>query len=592
MAQRILRYINYILASTLLLLVLFVIVMIVKGHRHVEAAPSLAAIEKAPAVIKNSFEQSANAYDDISNPVLSTSIVSPTLELPDLRPFLNYYGTNDRPDIAANATLIYFSLKGSDQVVGVVPGERLYLKYDASKRPGTYIFSPDNQPTNLWIVADKDEGKSAVRVVMTDDSGKEVTEPAIRANFSLTAKDFARPGGAWEIGKWKVDGTLLARQRARWFGQDQFLNQHGGDEFAEQRDRERIEFGEGNDRYVVYVKAGDCLVWDGQRWQKAHPGEASRPYPLMCVHKVDDRLMRLDLWDVGGQGHVSLNLIKSKEAWAPKTYELDFKFVSARTLSQYVFEVKKERMVLRPWDWLLLTDKGWKPLVSVEDIDAYVDRKTPGVLFVFQGPIQADEKQVLRGTFYSPSRTEIYDLDFPMDQTSPILGTPRNEEKASQPNQEEQATPPNSNEEQSSFPQESSQGQFEQGQENNQPYSFAPPLVPTKEQPNPHEPSTWVRPEAKTLKMNEEVHPHTDNPDEAPLVPWKRPTEEQQQDQDGQEPQQQLPESSDQDQSSATLPVTNRGDHAIVETRKVRKAARQPGRLKKDIKFLLQDISE
>ncbi len=121
-----------------------------------------------------------------------------------------------------------------------------------------------------------------------------------------------------EIGKWKVDGTLLARQRARWLGQDLFLSRHGGDEFADLKDKDRVEFGDGNDRYSVYVKLGDCLIWDGQKWQNVRLGESSINFPLMCVTKVDDRVMTLVLWDVGGQGHVVLNLIKSKEAWTPK----------------------------------------------------------------------------------------------------------------------------------------------------------------------------------------------------------------------------------------------------------------------------------
>ncbi|MCP5507977.1 MAG: hypothetical protein H7A37_06730 [Chlamydiales bacterium] len=47
-----------------------------------------------------------------------------------------------------------------------------------------------------------------------------------------------------ELGKWRVDGTLLARQRARWYGPDMFLKRHGGDEFKDVSGKRRIDFGE------------------------------------------------------------------------------------------------------------------------------------------------------------------------------------------------------------------------------------------------------------------------------------------------------------------------------------------------------------
>lgn len=385
--------------------------------------PPIEALKVPDAdLLKNAFAQSPEAYDRIGPPVIVTAWYVPALELPDLRPYLQYHGTNDRPDNPTAAIRLFFSLRGTEGVTSVEPGKPQYLRYDATKKPGNYIFSPDNQPTKLWIEAQRSDGKAEVTVHMRDESGRSVAVPASRATLSLPARDYVRPGAAWEIGKFKVDGTLLARQRARWFGQDQFLNRHGGEEFGDVVGRERIEFGEGDDRYAIYVKAGDSIIWDGQRWSVVQPGEASRGFPLMSVQKVEDRLMRLDLWDVGGQSHVVLNLVKSREAWTPKTYERDFKFISSRTLSQYVFEIKNNRVVLRPFDWYLLTPEGWKPVVSVDEIDAYVTQKAPGVLFIFNGPAQADGKNVLKATLFSPARTETFEMEYPLDQASSILG--------------------------------------------------------------------------------------------------------------------------------------------------------------------------
>ncbi len=422
MVRKIVRWVNYFLIVCLACLTLLALMKLF----HQGGTVSEEALEEASTSFnvlpKNLFQLSQEAYNDIGSPVLSVVLVAPKVELPDLRPFLVYYGVNDRPDMAKTATTLHFGVRGSDAMASIAPGERLYLKYDNSKKPGIYVFSPDNAATSLWIEAQKDANKANIKVGMEDEAGNAITEPAMRATFILTASPFMRAGGiGWEIGKWKVDGTLLARQRARWLGQDVFLTRHGGEEFSEFKDKDRIEFGEGNDRYSIYVKIGDCLIWDGQKWQNVRLGESSHSFPLMCVTKIDDRVMTLDLWDVGGQGHVVLNLIKSKEAWTPKTLEADFKFISTRTLSQYVFEIKKERTTLHPFDWLLLVDKNWVPLSTEEEIDNYVDRNSQGPLYVFLGPAQKDDgKQVLRALIYSPGRTEIDEVEYPLDQ--PVLG--------------------------------------------------------------------------------------------------------------------------------------------------------------------------
>ena len=422
MIRKILSWVNYALLAVAALLILWWLLLVIRPNRVI-SPPSVEEAPVGTSLPPSSFDLSAAAYDTIGPPVLTVSIPPPTFQLPDLRPHLNYYGTNERPDIPSAATMLHFSLKGTDSLATVMPGEPLYLQYDGSARPGRYVFSSDNDPSSLWITAEPGEGQATVIVHMKDEEGAPVTEPKTREKLVLKTRDFSRfSGEKWEIGKWRVDGTLLARQRARWMGQDLFMNAHGGEEYADIVGKERIEFGEKDQQYVVYVGEGDCLIWDGERWQTIKPGEGSRDYPLMCVKKIEDRLMRLELWDVGGKGRVMLNLVRSREAWNPKSLERDFKFLSTRTLSQYVFEVKKERVVLRPFDWLLQKEKDWVSLSTVEEIDAYVQRQTPGVLFVFQGPAYSEEgRQVLRGTFYSPSRTNKEVVDWPLDQ-SPLLG--------------------------------------------------------------------------------------------------------------------------------------------------------------------------
>ena len=129
--------------------------------------------------------------------------------------------------------------------------------------------------------------------------------------------------------------------------------------------------------------------------------------PLLVVKKVDERLMTFELWDVEGKGKILLNLLKSSEPWAvqnAQTLQHMFKFLGAKTRTQCVFEINRERVILRPSDWLLLTSKGWKKLTTEKEIDNYVKRKLTGTLFVFEGISRKDEKQIMTGTLYSPAR--------------------------------------------------------------------------------------------------------------------------------------------------------------------------------------------
>lgn len=357
---------------------------------------------------KNPFEQKSHSYEAIGDPFLSLQYTPPQMELPNLQPHLSYHGTNKRPDADAGVAWLHFSLKGDSQPASVAAGEPLYLRAGS----GGYTFSPNNEETSLWMTAEGGEGEAVVKVRMRNDEGVVVDEPASYATFTVKEKEFLGwRGGKWQLGELRVDGTLLARQRARWYGEDVFLDKHGGEAFTASHGKQRVDFGEGEEAYYAFVQEGDCLIWDGSRWRESVPGEESRRSPLLCVKKIADKIMNLELWDVGGNKKMPLNLIKSTEVWFPKVVEQDLKFVGARTRTQSIVELKGERMTLRPQDWLVMTSEGWKKLSTEKDIDDYVGRKTVGPLFVFRGIEKKGGIPYLLGTLYSPARTVTKDVE-------------------------------------------------------------------------------------------------------------------------------------------------------------------------------------
>ncbi len=414
MVDRWLSWLNsFLLVVTLFLLGGMVFLWIYHPSAIVCSYP----ISKDCGLPKGAFTMPSEAYERIEEPLLVLQSTPPTLQLPDLRQNLIYYGKNGRPDAQSNHTFLHFSLNGSKAVVSIPPGEPLYLRYDKKSVPCHYVFSPHNEKTSLWAEAIPEDNEAVVKIFITNDKGELITEPENYAQFKLPEKEFIRyTGSTWEIGSWRVDATLLARQRARWYGPDYFLERHGGEEYQDIAGKQRIDLGENDDIYSIFVKVGDCLIWDGTRWKSITPGEDSLKHPLLVIKKIDERLMTFELWDVEGKGKVLLNLLKSSEPWLAQNVQSiqhTFKFVGARTRTQYVFEINRERMLISPSDWLLLTTKGWKKLTTDKEIDNYVKRKINGTLFVFEGLVRKEERQFILGTLYNPSRNDYQSVEIP-----------------------------------------------------------------------------------------------------------------------------------------------------------------------------------
>jgi len=367
--------------------------------------------ERKRSLPGNSFALEEGAYERIGDSAFVLNYVPPKMQLPDLRKRLLFYGKNDRPDAEGDGPLLHLAFTDrAQETVSVAPGERLYFQYEKDDASGKYCFSPGNRETSLWLEAEPEEKEAFVTVHMLDENGRGVSSPEEFAGCRLKEREFARSARRWEIGKWRVDGTLLARQRARWYGEDCFLKRHGGEEYSTIAEKQRIDFGDKEELYSVYLSEGDAMIWNGERWEAAVPGEASRGYPLMVVKKIDDRLMNLELWDAEGKKRVPLNLLRFVDSWVPNNIQDEFRFLGARTRSQYVFEVENRKMLLRPHDWLLLTESGWKKITTPEEVDDYVERKEVGTLFVFDGMERQGDQQVMKGSLYSKARAQVEDV--------------------------------------------------------------------------------------------------------------------------------------------------------------------------------------
>lgn len=401
----------------------------------------LVEIEKNQGLPKGAFQRAAEEYTRIDGPFMSLEVSPAKMRLPDLRKTLIFLGTNQRPDLDREQPILYFALKGQFQPKSIYQEKRLYLFFDKKKQPPRYEFSPNNAETTLWISAQSSEDEVVVTVSMQDEKGEEIATPEEHHTFSLPRKEYSRygMGAKWEIGGVRVDSTLLVKQKARWYGRDLFLEERGGDDFKQSRGKERIDFGSKGEIYSVFVAESDLLMWNGTHWQEVFPGQDSVGKPLIQLKAVEERAMRLELWDPEGKAKLALNLIRSKPEWAAGD-QVSLRFVGARTRNHATIELGKQRIGVKTRDWLVLSEGAWKKLSTPEEIQDFASRRLTGVLFIFEGLVRKDERQVLKGVIYDATRTQAIPVEVGLEETvnplaseSRIAAPPREEGILRQP---------------------------------------------------------------------------------------------------------------------------------------------------------------
>ena len=379
---------------------------------------------KTSKLPKIAFNRNQEAYNKIGAPFLFLENKALSIELPNLQPSITYYGISKRPDAKFAQPTLKFSLGGEQQpVYSIASGEKLYVLYDTSLNPSSFVFSKDNEPTSLWIEATSQEDEALIKVGMVDEQGELVLNPKDFLEFRTKEKKYPRYiRGKWKLGEFQVDGTLLAKQKARWYGKDLFLARHGGGEYTEIAGKERVEFKDIKDgkeeekTYSCFVGEGGCLAWNEEigRWEEVELGKESLNRPLLSLKKQQERILQFELWDNEGHYQIPITLILSRENWKDKNLSNEIKFLGARTHKQFIIEIQGKRMLLHPKDWLLLTDTGWKVLQTVKELDAYVNYELMGTLFVFDGLEGAGDTQLLKGVLFSPYHSQMEVVSIPL----------------------------------------------------------------------------------------------------------------------------------------------------------------------------------
>jgi len=412
--MRVIRLISLsIVAASILLLVVAGIYALNRGPTPAQdVIPPRNVILPQPGFMQTSYE--------MKTPFLQLEYATPSAQLPDLRPLLIYNGKNNRPDAPTGQIPLHFTLGTTTNTIPA--GKPLYINYQ-----GTFGFS--TTPTLLWITAEPQGTQATVTVHMKNETGQEITTPAAFHQFINPEKSLNRIDPNLTLGGFKADGALFAKQKGRLLGPDLFMEKHGGDEYRFTQGRERLDFGEGGEHYVVYVKVGDTLVWTGTQWKNEEPGPETRNKPVLVVNRLEPRIASFDLWDPAGKGKVTLTMIRALDSTALNTALSDFHYISSRTRYETTFDVGGQKLSLRPDDWVLATEEGWKKLSTPQEIDDYVNGKVSGLLLVIDHVSKEGDSTVLKATLFNAWRTAVLDVTLPLKGSETPKSVPPEEEK-------------------------------------------------------------------------------------------------------------------------------------------------------------------
>lgn len=397
-------YANWILVSIIAFSVIGAVWYMTAAQAVIQP-PVQIQIEK-PQLPLTSFMPKDKKHAPLDASSLQLEYSSPKMRLPDLRNFIFYYGHNLRPD-AKDADNLFFSLgpvSASNPTFSTHSKEKQYLVIQENAE-FPYALSMNNRPTTLWFEPEFRSNGVNIQVRMKDEQGQVVQDPKDRANFTLTEKPQESVANkTFMLDQFRADATLFSRQKAKWYGTDQFLEDHGGDEFDLSVGKQRIQFGEGEGFYSVYLDKGDVMVWKDGKWVVLESSKSTSDYPLARISKIEERTMGIELFDISGRNKVNLTLLKLQE---PKLVmnPSDFEFIGARTRIHSMFFVGGQREIVGADDWFLRTEEGWKKLKTSKDIDAYLSGLTPGDLLVIDKIEKVNENQWLAGTLYTRSRS-------------------------------------------------------------------------------------------------------------------------------------------------------------------------------------------
>ncbi|MEN9343961.1 MAG: hypothetical protein RLZZ453_748 [Chlamydiota bacterium] len=305
---------------------------------------------------------------------------------------------NSRPDQLPKETSLVFQLKQDKQIHTTQNGKVIFLK-ELSEGKGLQI---SDTPSDLWIKPILIDGMTALVEAGRGQAGE---KGQFITNFQGTAVRY--PFSPQECVVPFKNGTA--------FSNDLVIHRYGGKEFSGWNQKVCLELRGKEGSYALRVSAEDYLIYKNGEWEVCSFDQLKKECPIGQVTSVSERGVEIVLWDNTGlspwKGRIDLKKIQ-RPPFGAEALPANPQF---RTASQITASFGKKRLILKPGDWLIRGQSGWRHMRTLTDLPLYLQRRLIGDLFVFEGiEKDAQGKSTLKGMLFDESRTYMQPVNVPI----------------------------------------------------------------------------------------------------------------------------------------------------------------------------------
>ncbi|MFI5333956.1 MAG: hypothetical protein ACHQT8_02170 [Chlamydiales bacterium] len=351
-------------------------------------------------------------YAEIGKGSLSLNAARPSQFIPWLGSELVLLGCNTRPDNSQMVPTLLLGLKGiGEERVGKI-GENIFLQELEKEKEGRKAVQFSALPTAL-SVKPVSLGKNSVTLEMSriaqDTQVEEKTQfllqktrDGLKRTFSLHQKEEA--------------AFAKAMKGAKHWGKDRFLDLHGGEGYRYLKEREKVQFNKEGGNYVCFVRAGDILLWQDEKWRVANPDEILTTSPIAQVKIATPRAVEIEMWDETGFYHLAQKMDAQSASRQQGKETTLFSSIRLRNNSAVTCVAGKRRILLREGDWLLKTPSGWRNLRTAQQIEDCVEHRLIGELFICEGVELVQGKPYLKGQLFDEMRTQVQPISLAISQ--------------------------------------------------------------------------------------------------------------------------------------------------------------------------------
>jgi len=282
-----------------------------------------------------------------------------------------------RPDLRKGGKVFQIGIKGSEQNVVVNEGEPILFHLKQHESGGIEEFE------------------------FTQGAGANQMIPYVLNGNSVLLKLDGEDELILQASTQASNSTTNLMEKAKWWGNDLFFREYGGADYRPLGEKHKIEFRDGEKSYFLFVQAGDCLAYKDNQWRVLSSlDEADRQAPLAVVESISSNQIEIQGWDPPFTAKLALEKGQPFRACADQVI-LEPKM---RSSNQVLCKIGKKRLILKPNDWVIKTQTGWRKLITMNEIDSYLNCELLNELFVVDS---IESGGLIRGRHFDPLRVQM-----------------------------------------------------------------------------------------------------------------------------------------------------------------------------------------